>query len=155
MNTLPKNYPDYLFEGNALSWIRNEALAWCHGKGIDVGGGNWSLPGAIPIDLDTEFQVDDFAEQQLDFVFSSHTLEHIANWQQALDEWISKLKIGGILFLYLPHEEGPWRNCKKHKWIPRAFDIVLVLEHLRCRAIHFTDKPDSYCSFYIVAKRTG
>lgn len=150
---LPKNWPDYLFEGNAVSWIKNEALDWCKGKGVDVGGGDWRLPGAIPIDLQTEFQVEDFDADSLDYIFSSHTLEHIECWRCDLKVWREKLKIGGILFLYLPHEEGPWRNCKKHKWIPQPEPVIDALRHSGMTIIKHTTRPDNYCSFYIIAKK--
>lgn len=54
----------------------------------------------------------------LDFVFSSHCLEHLDGWVGVLDYWTSRLHYGGVLFLYLPdysqHYWRPWNN-RKHK----------------------------------------
>lgn len=41
-----------------------------------------------------------------DFVFSSHTLEHIANPLKALSEWTRILKEEGLLVLVVPHKDG-------------------------------------------------
>jgi SAM-dependent methyltransferase len=41
-----------------------------------------------------------------DFVLCSHTLEHIANPLQALQEWMRILKPGGLAVLVLPHKDG-------------------------------------------------
>ena len=55
--------------------------------------------------------------QDLDYIFSSHCLEHVDRWVDAMDYWYSKLKIGGVLFLYLPdYSQEYWRpwNNRKH-----------------------------------------
>lgn len=150
---LPTNWPEHLFTGNACSWIKNTALNYCKGKGIDVGAGQWPLPGAIPIDLHSELTVDDFGKEQLDFVFSSHCLEHIDDWGAALVKWTWLIKKGGILFLYLPHEESPWRNCKKHKWQPTPELIADYLTRLGFDIIESTSRPDNYCSFHFAARK--
>jgi tRNA A58 N-methylase Trm61 len=52
----------------------------------------------------------------------------------ALEHWISRLKPGGVLFLYLPHpDQRYWRpeNCRKHlhSWFPGQIgDIMRALE---------------------------
>jgi len=70
-----------------------------------------------------------FADESLDFVFSSHCLEHLDKWQYALKLWIAKLRLNGILFLYLPHKSmrlwnpgGPWVGSN-HKWIP-SYQVI-------------------------------
>ena len=102
-------YPDYLTVGGASHAIFREALKVCQGKGIDVGAGLWPLPGAMPVDVwrgpGVARTVSDFEDYSLDYVFSSHCLEHISDWQPALAEWVRKLRIGGVIFLYLPHPE--------------------------------------------------
>ena len=106
-------YPAYLHEGNAAAFIQDTALTYCIGRGIDVGANEWPLPGAEAIDdtaSENALKLDRFEDGSLDFVFSSHCLEHIAEWQGALALWVGKLKPGGILFLYLPHESMKlWR----------------------------------------------
>ena len=42
-----KLYPAHLNEGNAQSFIREKALVYCRGKGIDVGASEWPLPGVV------------------------------------------------------------------------------------------------------------
>jgi len=96
-------YPDYLTAGGASHAIFREALKYCQGKGIDVGAGLWPLPGAIPVDISRGPGfgkiVSEFRDYSLDYVFSSHCLEHIENWKEALAKWIRKLKPGGVISL--------------------------------------------------------
>jgi len=76
-------YPDYLFVGGASFAIFREASKHCVGQGIDVGAGLWPLPGATPVDLERgpgrQRHVEDFAAGSVDYVFSSHCLEHITD----------------------------------------------------------------------------
>ncbi|OYV92745.1 MAG: hypothetical protein B7Z60_10190 [Ferrovum sp. 37-45-19] len=46
-----------------------------------------------------------FASASMDFVFSSHVLEHIENTEKTLKEWWRLIKPGGYLVLYLPHKD--------------------------------------------------
>lgn len=155
-------YPDYLNHGNACQFIAEKALTYCKGRGIDVGADKWPLPGAIPI-LDEEhinaYDLSAFAYNSLDYVFSSHCLEHLDRWEEALALWIRKLKIGGILFLYLPHESmelwnpmGPWVG-NAHKWTPKHEILLRFLSEHGIDIIEYNSSRDKYWSFHIVGKR--
>ena len=80
-------YPDYLTVGGACRAIEPVAERYCRGRGIDVGAGFWPLPGAVPVDVSrgpgVEWTVADFEDASLDYVFSSHCLEHISDWEIA------------------------------------------------------------------------
>lgn len=116
-------YPKFQSEGNAAQFAIPFAKHLCIGKGVDVGCNKleWAFPGAIPVDpvlngFDAVHFPDDCNE--LDYIFSSHCLEHLDNWVDVLEYWYSKLKIGGVLFLYLPdYSQEYWRpwNNRKHK----------------------------------------
>lgn len=149
--------------GGAGHAIFCEALKFCQGKGIDVGAGLWPLPGAIPVDvwrgLGVGKGVLDFEDGSLDYVFSSHCLEHIKNWQEALDEWVKKIETDGIIFLYLPHPDcAIWHPGSPfvgtgHKWIPTPEIIKQTLRELGCAIIQFDDGPDAMWSFYICGRK--
>ncbi|HUI30972.1 MAG TPA: methyltransferase domain-containing protein [Candidatus Acidoferrales bacterium] len=155
-------YPDYLNHGNARSSITDLALKWCVGKGIDVGADEWPLPGAIPIQNDPKqnaYKLDFLDDGSLDYVFSSHCLEHLENWQDALRLWIRKLKLGGILFLYLPHKSmrlwnprGPWVSSM-HKWKPSIEVLLPFLKSNHIEVINYNSGRDAYWSFHIIGKR--
>jgi SAM-dependent methyltransferase len=155
-------YPDYLHYGNACSFISERALQYCAGRGIDVGAGEWPLPGAIPIRDEAKenaYELGSFDDGSLDFVFSSHCLEHLDRWQEAVDLWIRKLKPGGVLFLYLPHESmmlwrrgGPWVGLG-HKWVPTHDVLGPYLERHGMSLIDFNAGRDAYWSFHVVARR--
>jgi SAM-dependent methyltransferase len=155
-------YPDYLNHGNAQGIIAEKAKAFCSGKGIDIGADQWPFPGATPVrneEHQNAFKLDAFPDQSLDFVFSSHCLEHLDPWQKALGLWVTKLKIGGVLFLYLPHESnkmwrpgGPWVG-NGHKWVPTHEAINPFLKEHGMEIVEFNPSHDDFWSFHIVAKR--
>lgn len=79
-------YPEYLNNGNACSFILEKAKHFCQGKGIDVGADAWPFPGAVPVLNDKNqnaYQLDRFSDNSLDYVFSSHCLEHLEKWETA------------------------------------------------------------------------
>lgn len=155
-------YPDYLFVGGASFAIFREALKHCTGRGIDVGAGLWPLPGAIPVDLERgpgrQHTLEDFAPRSLRFVFSSHCLEHITDWNAELDRWVQRLASGGILFLYLPHPDCEiWHPGSAfvgdgHKWKPTP---ALLRDAIAARGGHVVaadDGPDAMHSFHLAAR---
>jgi SAM-dependent methyltransferase len=156
-------YPDYLNHGNASSFIREKALEHCSGMGLDIGAGEWPLPGAIPIREEPRqnaYLLDAFPDSSLDYVFSSHCLEHLDRWQHALKLWIRKLKPGGRLFLYLPHESMKlWRRCGpwvglRHEWIPTYQVLVPFLTVHGVEVLEYEPERDQYFSFHVIGRRT-
>src|SRR3989338_2336729 len=156
-------YPDYLTIGGAGHAIFDVAMRYCQGKGVDVGAGLWPLPGSTPVDLERGLgrgkSISDFADESLDYIFSSHCLEHIEDWRPALDLWVKKLRPGGTLFLYLPHPDcAIWHPGAPfvgdgHKWIPTPEVISAALSKLDCKILERDDGPDAMFSFYICASK--
>jgi len=117
-----KRYPHFQCLGNASQFAIPYAKYYCKGIGYDIGfcKEEWKFPYAIGIDLslDNGFNADNLPDNEVDYIYSSHCLEHVDNWVNTLELWISKLKKGGILFLYLPDFSQvywrPWHN-KKHR----------------------------------------
>lgn len=155
-------YPGYLNQGNAMSFIVEKAKAYCKGKGIDVGADKWPFPGAIAIQNQTDknaYKLDHFNNSSLDYVFSSHCLEHLEDWQTALKLWIKKLKQNGVLFLYLPHKSmklwnpgGPWVGLG-HRWTPTCDILVDFLASEGMEIIEHDPGKDEYWSFHVVSKK--
>ena len=76
------------------------------------------MPESIPIDPSmNEYNALNLPYKEMDYIFSSHCLEHLNDWTRVLDYWKDNLKEGGVLFLYLPDHSQiywrPWFN-KKH-----------------------------------------
>ena len=155
---MPK-YPDYLNRGNAMEGIINKALQHCQGRGIDVGSSIWPLPGAVAVPDENHRHV--FDQGPFDFLFSSHCLEHIKNWEEELKLWANSVKVGGTAFLYLPHPRmemwkartGLWAGAV-HFWNPSPMELVNWLhENTTLRVEEYSAYPDAYWSFYLVAKK--
>jgi len=154
-----KLYPDYLKRGNMSQATQSLAEKYCQGKGIDVGASNWPIDGARPIENKKEENAYKIQEKEnsLDFVFSSHCLEHLDKWQDALKEWYRVLKHEGTLVLYLPHlacEMWLPKINKYHKWSPKPKIIEEFLsKELKMKIKEITYLPDAFMSFVVVAEK--
>jgi len=156
-------YPDYLTVGGCSIAIQRTASRWCKGRGLDVGAGFWPLEGATPID-DTRgpglrTRLIDVAADSQDYVFSSHCLEHILEWESTLNEWISKIRSKGFIFIYLPHpscmlwhKSNPFMS-KVHVWVPAPEVIADALTVRGLEVVARDDGPDHFSSFYVCARR--
>ena len=152
-----KLYPEYIKNGNAVEHIETTAKHFCKGKGLDIGGfRDWTLKGAIPINIADDI-LDYNAEylpkcNDLDYIFSSHCVEHLDNPIDTMLMWKSRLKENGCLFLYMPHPDMlHWhpKNCDKHKniWTPSEMKDIFKVLGLK-NIIH--SERDLYWSFSIV-----
>ena len=154
-----KEYPSFQSEGNAARWIMPLAKYYCVGSGLDIGYSKeaWMLPGAIGIEpsIDPTYHALNLPEGEFDYIFSSHMVEHFeGNWMSLLDYWLTKIKVGGILFLYLPHEEQEYwhpKNNRKHVHQLNPEEIVRYLYGLGHNG--FTAGPDYNCSFVVVFEK--
>lgn len=122
-------------QGNESGKIRWELVEYTNGRGLDLGcgqfkafphfigvdnGHHWGMKG-VDVHVDTCENLDLFASQSMDFVFSSHLLEHITNYKAALKEWLRVIKTDGYLILYVPDEDEYPKVGEKganpdHKW---------------------------------------
>jgi predicted SAM-dependent methyltransferase len=118
-----KKYPKFQSKGNASQFSIPFAKHFCKGYGYDIGfcEEEWKLPGArgIDITLNDGYDANKLPDNTLvDYIYSSHCLEHVDNWVETLELWLTKLKPNGVLFLYLPDFSQtywrPWNN-RKHK----------------------------------------
>ena len=130
-------YPVFQSLGNASQFAIPFALHYCKGKGYDIGFGKeeWKLPNAIGIDytLQNSYNADNLPDEEVDYIYSSHCLEHVDNWVKTLEYWISKLKNGGILFLYLPDFSQkywrPWNNRKHNHCFTPDIICEFLIDH--------------------------
>ena len=153
-----KLYPLFQSKGNAAQFAIPFAKHICKGIGYDIGycKEEWKLPGAIGIDLNDNsgYSADKLPDEKVDYIFSSHCLEHVENWIDTLEYWLQHIKKGGVLFLYLPdYSQTYWRpwNNKKHRGIMIPNIIKDFLEHKNCKNI-FIRGIDLNNSFYIVCE---
>lgn len=128
-------YPAFQAKGNAARWVMEFAKEYCNGVGVDVGANNrqWAFPDALCIDPSlNDWDAMNIPVKEQDFIFSSHCLEHVKeNWYNVLDYWLTKIKVGGIIFLYLPHKSQEYwlpQNNRKHI---HSFDGSEISDYLR------------------------
>jgi SAM-dependent methyltransferase len=129
-----KTYLELQTAGFAAKFTFPFALEICKGVGFDIGCNRkeWALPIAIPIDpLMGEFHAYKLPDMIVDFIFSSHCLEHLPNWCDALDFWTQRIKAGGVLFLYLPdRSQEYWLPFNNRKHI-HYFDSEIIVKYLQ------------------------
>lgn len=151
-------YPTFQSQGFAAQFAFPFAQQVCKGTGYDIGCNRhaWCLPGAIPIDplIDNRWDAYNLPDNKVDYIFSSHCLEHLRNWTEALDYWRTKLKQNGVLFLYLPHPIQqywrPWHN-RKHIHVLYPELIKDYLTDTGWKNI-FVGGPDLNSSFMVMAE---
>ena len=122
-------------EGNAARWIMPLAQYYCKGVGLDIGASKreWAMPNAMCIDPSlNEWDAMNIPVEQQDYIFSSHCLEHIKeNWMNVLDYWLTKIKDGGILFLYLPHSSQEYWKPENNRKHVHSFSGDEIRDYLR------------------------
>ena len=128
-----KSYPEFQSKGNAAQFAIPFAKHVCKGTGVDVGCNReeWKYPGAYAVDPEiNEYDALNFPYDNLDYIFSSHCLEHLNNWVDVLDYWTSKLKSGGVLFLYLPdYSQTYWRPWHNRKHL-NIFSSTIIKDYM-------------------------
>jgi hypothetical protein len=103
--------PKFITEGFHSQYAFPYATKLCNGIGLDIGCSQreWALPGSVPIDIKLDDEYDAYnlpeVDSGFDYIFSSHCLEHLPDYQATLAGWVSKIKKGGTIFLYLPHPD--------------------------------------------------
>lgn len=154
-----KLYPDYVKRGDMMTAIQSLAEKYCVGEGVDVGAGKWPFGNARPVEDNADENAYHIraSDGSLDYVFSSHALEHLDRWQDALREWYRVLKNDGVLFLYLPHAACTMWDVgvnPQHLWTPTAERVTdFLTKELQMRIEASTSEPDGFLSFHIAAKK--
>ena len=154
-----ENYPKFQSIGNAAQFAIPFAKHVCKGTGYDIGCNRkeWAFPGATLIDdvFDDPWDAYNLPPEKVDYIFSSHCLEHLPNWVDALQYWIKKLNTPGVLFLYLPHKDQkywkPWHNRKHiHYFTPDVIHEFLLDNNM---SKIYWSKRDLNHSFMIMAEK--
>lgn len=149
-----------LSKGNAVQFIRKKALPYLNGEGLDVGCKKWKIKDdAIGVDIRQSPGVDliikdwnKIDSEKYDYVFSSHCLEHIADWETAISHWVRVIKQGGIIFLYLPNPAVYNRWSKNHlKAHKHDFTLPIISKKLKSLYIKIIDAGlDDYAGMWII-----
>lgn len=111
---------------------------YCLGKGIDIGyGGDIVVPGCLGWDFehgDAQY-MRRVKEHSFDFVYSSHTLEHMFDPSISLINWWRILRPGGFLIIYIPHRD----LYEKKKVLPSKFNP----DHKQFFLLDRDEEPDT------------
>lgn len=153
-------YLSFQAEGNASQFAIPYAKHVCIGEGYDIGycKKEWKFPNASGIDHDCNgYHAMNLPDRIVDYIYSSHCLEHLDSWVEAVEYWTKYIKDNGVLFLYLPHYSQtywrPWNN-RKHKHIIEPQHIKDLMEKLNYKHITVSS-VDLNNSFMIMGIKNG
>lgn len=110
-------------QGNEAGKVKYDIVPFTRGRGLDLGCGphkafehfigvdnghhakmfGWDIRPDVHVDTCEDLGI--FADESVDFIFSSHLLEHIEDTHATLTEWFRVIKVSGYLVLYLPHAD--------------------------------------------------
>lgn len=105
---------------------------YCKGRGLDIGyGGDLICSNAQGWDIEDgdAMLLEGVNDGSFDFVYSSHTLEHMKDLNVALKNWWRVVKPEGYLILYVPHRDlyekktdlpSRWNVDHKHYFLPET-----------------------------------
>lgn len=169
-----------LFIVSETSKVRERVMPYLKGKrGVDVGCGPYEriTPEAQGIDAigsGAEIEVDlnhdfPFAPGSLDWIWSSHCLEHLYNPEEVLGRWWLALRPGGTLGLYLPHRDyydNAWNPDHKHELdqeriataLTDGLDAEILVNEMDVDDVPLSERPDRHYqterySFLIIARK--
>lgn len=158
-------YPKFQQEGFASKFAVPYAREVCSGYGVDCGCNRpeWAFVdkyGTPALMVDPALGLDSYNALNLppgkfEYIYSSHMCEHVANWVDVLDYWYTKLKPGGVLFLYLPsYENSYWRSWHNRKHI-HNLSTTIVGDYLMDRGWNniFVSGIDLNSSFMVMANK--
>lgn len=172
-------------QGQEALKCKYDIVPYTRGKGLDIGcGSEKTYPHFIGVDNghhaefgwdinpDISTEATDltlFASGSMDFVFSSHLLEHIQDAEGALTEWWRVIKQDGYLVLYLPHGDlypqvGTEGANPDHKhnlwpktvraWMKRIGGWDLVVDELRDADYGEDQHGNEYSFLQVYRKRS-
>jgi len=153
-----KTYMDKINNGFFIRFMK--------GSGLDIGYAGY-LQNTLPI-LPTATGVDlsypgydgkklPFPDNSQDYVYSSHCLEHIADFKNAIQEWHRVVKKGGFIITIVPHRDlyekkfflpsrfnGDHKRFYQTSDLIKEFEISLPTNSFRIRHLQENDAGHDY-----------
>jgi SAM-dependent methyltransferase len=142
--------------------------------GLDIGCGGWKIIGSIGIDIRPGVAdiVGDITKglaellkkkgqrgrpKKYDYIFSSHLLEDFDKKQQVklLEDWLSFLKPGGHLILYVP-EKGSFQGCNlahKREFTKGDLEELFEMFKLKIAERYYESEAKSGYSIVLVGRK--
>ncbi|MFH1379832.1 MAG: methyltransferase domain-containing protein [bacterium] len=106
---------------------------YCAGKGLDIGfGGDPVVQTCQCFDWEHGDAQDlgGIPGNTYDFIYSSHTLEHVADPAAVLQIWWGKLKKNGYLILYVPDRDlYEKKKSLPSRWNPSHKNYFVIKNH--------------------------
>lgn len=162
-----KKYLAFQANGNSVRFIKGFVDEICQADynkgdfGFNIGCGKleWNYPDkAIPIDIEFDngkYHAMNLPKRGASYITAFHLLEHLPNYVEALKYWYDNLKVGGTIFLYLPHpEQERWlpQNNPRHLHTFYPKDLAKTIEDLGFKNVFYSER-DLYWGFTVVGEK--
>lgn len=157
------NYPNVGPEPakHHMRWLKSGIYRkYLSGVGLDIGYGKDQgfksiHSNAVGLDLGDGNYNGITVPPNMDFIFSSHMLEHVFEPKSYISEWFHKVKQGGFVFIVVPsmyryerRKEPPsrWNADHKRFYTPARLlsEIEASLSPNSYQIVHFRDNCDGY-----------
>lgn len=137
------------------------------GIGIDVGGVNQNknilgLNIKLPCDIICRGEKLPIKNESVNYILSSHTLEHIPNTEETLKEWLRVLKPGGIIGSIIPdrryflHDKSVVKNGDIARNEVNPDEIMLILKRLpNIKILLFDTRKNNFDFEFLIRKLGG
>jgi SAM-dependent methyltransferase len=131
---------------------------------------------ALPVDIVASGDELPLGNESVDFVVSSHVLEHLPDPIKALNEWYRVVRPGGYVFMIVPHKErtfdrdrprtalaelvhrhetGECPDTKEHCSVWITEDVVELVRHLNYPIVEVQDVDDKVGNGFTVVIQKG
>lgn len=80
------------------------------------------LGRTLPVDIEAPGDAVPLPDGSVDFVISSHVLEHFFDPIKALQEWYRLIRPGGVIFMIVPHKERTFDKEKSRTPLSELLD---------------------------------
>ena len=173
-----QKHPLNSFGISETSKCRERLEGYCKGYGLDLGFGGdpitqsairmdypqpYANVGKFPVQLGgTADNLFWFADDVLDYIYSSHLLEDFSDTESVLREWIRVLKKGGRLIIFCPDEQRFRQHCREtgqpyniahiHEYFSLSY-ILGILEKIGRTKVIYKLEPVNIYSWDLVCEK--
>lgn len=148
---------DNLKKGNILDIGCSNKKKISYSIGVDLDRNGGKIPELV---LDASMNIP-FIDNFLDGIVASHVIEHIKDPVIAIENWLNKLRVGGVLMLIVPHRKyipniGTEGCDPTHvaDYLPEDFKIKVVDNLKNCDLLSF-DKINNNWSFDVFLRKNA
>lgn len=155
---------------NVISQVQRDMFyqmieIFVEGIGIEIGGGPYKFGNILclniksPCDIIGRGEMLPIKNESINYILSSHTLEHVPNTEETLKEWLRIIKPGGYIGTIIPdkkfflHDKSVTKDGEvaRHEVSPE--DMILILNRLpNIKILLFNTRQNNFDFEFLIKK---